>query len=64
MVSRSLGLDLGGHLDDPGVLASAQALGAVDQQLTWGRALVVSGSLPPAVVRFHPHWRDPQLQAA
>jgi hypothetical protein len=33
--------------------ATAQDL----QQLTWGRALVVSGSLPPAVVRFHPHWR-------
>lgn len=31
--------------------ATAQAL----QQLTWGRALVVSGSLPPAVVRFNPH---------
>jgi hypothetical protein len=33
--------------------ATAQDL----QQLTWGRALVVSGSLPPAVVRFDPHWR-------
>jgi type IV secretory pathway TraG/TraD family ATPase VirD4 len=40
--------------------ATAQAL----QQLTWGRALVVSGSLPPAVVRFQPHWRDRQLQIA
>ncbi len=31
--------------------ATAQDL----QQLTWGRALVVSGSLPPAVARFYPH---------
>lgn len=50
---------LGNHevdVDDHGTLApkaTAQAL----QQLTWGRALVVSGSLPPAVVRFEPHWR-------
>jgi hypothetical protein len=32
--------------------ATAQHL----QQLTWGRALVVSGSLQPAVLRFRPHW--------
>jgi hypothetical protein len=57
---------LGQHkveVDDHSTLApkaTAQDL----QQLTWGRALVVSGSLPPAVVRFHPHWRDSQLRAA
>lgn len=50
---------LGNHevdVDDHATLApkaTAQDL----QQLTWGRALVVSGSLPPAVVRFDPHWR-------
>ena len=28
------------------------------RRLTWGRALLVSGSLPPAVVRFRPYWGD------
>lgn len=50
---------LGNHevdVDDHATLApkaTAQDL----QQLTWGRALMVSGSLPPAMVRFNPHWR-------
>jgi type IV secretory pathway TraG/TraD family ATPase VirD4 len=42
------------EVDDHSTLgpkATAQDL----QQLTWGRALVVSGSQPPAVVRFDPH---------
>jgi type IV secretion system protein VirD4 len=49
------------NIDDYSTLtekATAQAL----QQLTWGRALVVPGALPPAVVRFQPHWRYRQLQ--
>jgi type IV secretory pathway TraG/TraD family ATPase VirD4 len=54
---------LGRHkveLDDHSTLtdkATAQGL----QQLTWGRPLVVSGSLPPAVARFHPHRREQEL---
>lgn len=45
-------------VDDHSTLAekvTAQDL----QQLTWGRALMISGSLPPAVLRFHPHWAAP-----
>jgi hypothetical protein len=48
----------GDRIDDHSTLwakATAQDL----QQLTWGRALVASGALPPAVVRFNPHWRLP-----
>jgi type IV secretory pathway TraG/TraD family ATPase VirD4 len=51
------------EVDDHSTLgpkATAQDL----QQLTWGRALVVSGSLPPAVVRFEPHWREDALRTA
>jgi len=57
---------LGRHevdVDDHATLAekgTAQDL----QQLTWGRALVVSGSQPPAVVRFEPHWRDAAVHRA
>lgn len=50
-------------VDDRAMLApkaTAQDL----QQLTWGRALVVSGSLTPAVVRFDPHWRTGDLPVA
>jgi hypothetical protein len=36
----------------PASRATAQDL----QHLTWGRAFVVSGALPPAVARFEPHW--------
>lgn len=50
-------------VDDYATLA-AKATAQDLQQLTWSRALVVSGSLPPAVVRFHPHWRDAQRRAA
>ncbi len=57
---------LGQHevdVDDHATLApkaTAQDL----QQLTWGRGLVVSGSRPPAVVRFHPHWRAAETDLA
>jgi NAD(P)H-binding len=50
---------LGNHevdVDDHATLAP-KATAQDRQQLTWGRALVVSGSLPPAVVRFAPYWR-------
>ena len=45
------------EVDDHSTLgpkATAQDL----QQLSWYRALVVSGSLPPAVLRSEPYWRE------
>lgn len=50
-------------VDDHSMLgdkATAQDL----QQLTWGRGLVVSGTHPPAVVKFDPHWRKDGRAAA
>ena len=46
-------VDVGDH---PTLAEKATAQGL--QQLTWGRALVVSGALPPAVVQFRPHWSN------
>jgi type IV secretion system protein VirD4 len=43
-------------VDDHSTLSS-KATAQDLQQLTAGRALVVSGALPPAVVRFDPYWR-------